>query len=115
MATLFSLEDAMTCCHCGTTPPSFRLISLERVRNADSGLVPECMATLLCDVCLKYELKHFHESLDQCSIPLGKEETENSFLCRQFGLLVVPMSLTYDESRLLVDELETNGLECFVQ
>ena len=114
MATLFSHEDKMTCCHCGTIRPSFRLISLERVRNSDAGLIPECMVTLLCDVCLKYQLEYFHGSLGQCSIPLGNEETDDSFLVRQFGVLVVPISLTYDESRLLVEELETNGLECFV-
>jgi hypothetical protein len=34
---------------------------------------------------------------------------------KQFGVIVAPLSLNYDGSRLLVNELETNELECLVR
>jgi hypothetical protein len=113
MATTFTREDAQTCFRCDINPPSFRLISLERVPS-DDGLIPECMVTLLCQDCLRFELDDFHEALNQTSIPFGEDATEESFLCRQIGVLVVPLAVSYNESRLLVEELQTDGLECVV-
>jgi hypothetical protein len=72
------------------------------------------MSTLLCDECLKPELDDFHRSLEQTEIPLGQGETEDEFLYRQIGVLVVPISLSYEEARLLASELQTDGLSCVV-
>lgn len=114
MATIFKKEDAETCCKCDSKNPSFRLISLELVPNNARGLVPECSATLLCQDCLKLELNDFHESLDQMSKPLEEWELpEERCLSRGYGIMVVPLKLTYDESRLLVEELGTDGLVIF--
>jgi hypothetical protein len=114
MTIRFNREDALTCCSCFIEKPSFRLISLELVPGNDGGLVSTCMSTVLCDECLKLELDDFHRSLEQTEIPLGQGETEDEFLYRQIGVLVVPISLSYEEARLLASELQTDGLECVV-
>jgi hypothetical protein len=53
MATMFTKDDAQTCCGCDSKDPSFRLISLQLAPNNARSLVPECTATLLCSDCLK--------------------------------------------------------------
>lgn len=115
MTIRFNREDDLTCCSCIIDKPSFRVISLELIPGKDGGLVPTCLSTLLCDKCLKPELDDFHRSLEQTEIPLGEGETEDEFLYRQIGVLVVPISLSYEEARLLVRELQSNGLECVVK
>jgi hypothetical protein len=57
------------------------------------------MSTLLRDECLKPELDDFHRSLEQIEIPLGQGKTEDEFLYRQIGVLVVPISPSYQEPR----------------
>jgi hypothetical protein len=114
MTIRFNREDALICNSCFIEKPSFRLISLELVPGKDGGLVSTCMSTLLCNECLKPELDDFHRSLEQTEIPLGQGETEDEFLYRQIGVLVVPISLSYEEARLLASELQTDGLECVV-
>jgi hypothetical protein len=110
MTIRFNREDALTCCSCFIEKSSFRLM----VPGKDGGLVSTCMSTLLCDECLKPELDDFHRSLEQTEILLGQGETEDEFLYRQIGVLVVPISLSYEEARLLASELQTDGLECVV-
>jgi hypothetical protein len=66
------------------------------------------------DECLKPELEDFHRSLEQTEIHPGQGETEDEFLYRQIGVLVVPISLSYEEARLLASELQTDGLSCVV-
>jgi hypothetical protein len=64
---------------------------------------------------LELELDDFHESLDQTEKPLEEWELpEERCLSREYGLMVVPLGLTYDESRLLVEELGTDGLVKFL-
>jgi hypothetical protein len=114
MATIFKKEDAEACCRCDSKEPSFRLISLELVPNDARGLVPECAAMLVCQDCLNLELNEFHESLDQIKKPLEEWELpEERCLSREYGVVVVPLKLTYGESRLLIEELGTDGLERF--
>jgi hypothetical protein len=111
MMMKFTVEDDLTCCECNFNKPVFRLISLERIPRKDRILAPICMATLLCEKCLKNALNDLHQSFGQCQVPLQKEETEGHFLMRQIGVLVIPISMTSEESQLLLDELQTNGLE----
>jgi hypothetical protein len=114
MATIFKKQDVETCCRCDLKEPSFRLISLELAPNHVRDLAPECAAMLVCQDCLKLELDDFHESLDQVMKPLEKWELpEERCLSRAYGVVVVPLKLTYGESRLLVEELESDGLERF--
>jgi hypothetical protein len=114
MTIKFTKEDALTCCSCYIDKPLFRVISLEVVPAKDRGFVPLCLSTVLCDECLKPELDGFHRFLEQIEVPLGERETEDDCLCRQIGVLVVPISLSYAQARLLVSELQTDGLECVV-
>lgn len=114
MATKYSPEDAQTCFECDVRPPSFRMISLELAPNKDRRLVPECIAFLLCDVCIKIQMDNFHAALGQARIPLEDDETDDRFLARQLGVLVIPLSISRTESELLIEELETSGLECVV-
>ena len=114
MATIFKKEDAETCCGCNSKDPSFRLISLQSVPNNARSLVPECTATLLCQDCLKLELDDFHKSLDQIKKPIEEwESSEERHLSREYGVVVVPLKLTYSEYQLLIEELGTDGLEQF--
>ena len=114
MATIFKREDAETCCGCNSKDPSFRLISLQLAPNNARNLVPECTATLLCLDCLKLGLDDFHKSLDQIKKPIEEwESSEERFLSREYGIVVVPLKLTYSESQLLIEELGTDGLERF--
>ena len=115
MATMFTKDDAQTCCGCESNDPSFRLISLQLAPNNARSLVPECTATLLCQDCLKLELDDFHKSLDQIKKPIEEwESSEGRYLSREYGVLVVPLKLTYSESQLLIEELGTDGLERFL-
>jgi hypothetical protein len=115
MATKFKREDAETCCGCDSKDPSFRLISLQLVPNNARNLVPECTATLLCQDCLKLELDDFHKSLDQIKKPIEEwESSEEHHLSRDYGVVVVPLKLTYSESQLLIEELGTDGMERFL-
>ena len=56
----------------------------------------------------------FIDPLEQTEIHLGQGETEDEFLYRQIGVLVVPISLSYEEPRLLASEFQTDGLKCVV-
>jgi hypothetical protein len=115
MATMFTKEDAQTCCGCDSKDPSFRLISLQLAPNNAGILVPICTATLLCQDCLKLELDDFHKSLDQIKRPIEEwESSEERHLSREYGVVVVPLKLTYSESQLLIEELGTDGLERFL-
>ncbi len=114
MTIKFEKEDALTCCGCNTKGPSHRLISLELVPNKNGRLVPTSMATLLCEDCLGEELGAFHQSLSQVRSPLTERETEESFLCRQVGDLVVPSSISAEESQLLTAELDGDCVELTV-
>jgi hypothetical protein len=115
MATMFAKDDTQTCCGCDSKDPLFRLISLQLVPNNARSLVPECTATLLCQDCLKLELDDFHKSLDQIKKPVEEwESSEERHLSREYGVVVVPLKLTYSESQLLIEELGTDGLERFL-
>ena len=114
MATMFTKDDAQTCCGCDSKNPSFRLISLQLAPNNARNLVPQCTATLLCLDCLKLGLDDFHKSLDQIQKPIEEwESSEKRHLSREYGVVVVPLKLTYSESQLLIEELGTDGLERF--
>ena len=52
-------------------------------------------------------LLRFHGS---CLLYTSSEER---FLSREYGIVVVPIKLTYSESQLLIEELGTDGLERF--
>ncbi len=115
MATMFTKDDAQTCCGCDSKDPSFRLISLQLAPNNARSLVPECIATLLCRDCLQLELEDFHKSLDQIKKTIEDwESSEERHLSRVYGVVVVPLELTYGESQLLIEELGTDGLERFL-
>ncbi|MGC1300123.1 MAG: hypothetical protein WA869_34285 [Alloacidobacterium sp.] len=114
MATTFTTEDAKTCFHCGINPPSFRLISLEQFPNDARELEPDCMAGLFCESCLKLEIDNYFQSFTQAKLPLGIDESTESFLSRQVGFVIVPLILSEEESKLLVDEIESDWLECTV-
>jgi hypothetical protein len=114
MATMLKKDGAQTCCGCDSKNPSFRLISLQLAPNNARSLVPECTAMLLCQDCLKLELDDFHKSLDQIKRPIEEwESSEKRHLSREYGVVVVPLKLTYSESQLLIEELGTDGLERF--
>ena len=114
MATTFTREDAKTCFHCGINPPSFRLISLEQFPNDARELEPDCMAGLFCESCLKLEIDNYFQSFNQTKLPLGIDESTESCLSRQVGFVVVPLMLSEEECKLLVDEIETDCLACTV-
>jgi hypothetical protein len=56
----------------------------------------------------------FIDSWNKPKFLLGEGETEDESLCSQIGVLVVPISLSYAQARLLVSELQTDELECVV-
>src|ERR1700751_1603374 len=114
MIIKFTKKEALNCSFCFSNKPSFQMISLDPVPGKDGGLVFTCTTTLMCDECLKSELDGFHRSLRQSKNPLAEGETEDDFLYRQIAVVVVQISLSYEEARLLARELQTNGLECVV-
>jgi hypothetical protein len=90
MATLSYPDESMTRCHRGATQPLFRFVLARTYLKRRYGTRRACMTALLCHVCIKHEFSDFHESLDQCFVLFGKEET------------VAPISFTSGECRLLV-------------
>jgi hypothetical protein len=115
MATKFKKEDALTRFHGVIQPRLSDWSPLNEFHpDCDRGLAPECMVMLLCRQCLKFELDQFHDFLGQVETPFGNGEKEKSFLPRQIGILAVPLSISVDESQLLVDEPGTDGMECVV-
>lgn len=114
MANTFKKEDAKTCFGCDQEPPSFRLISLERFPNQSRQLEPDCIAGLFCEACLKIEINEYFKAFAQSDLPLGSDESTERCLCRQIGFAVVPLSLSVEESKLLVEEIEVDWLEATV-
>jgi hypothetical protein len=45
---------------------------------------------------------------------LGSDESTERCLCRQIGFSVVPLALSAEESKLLVEEIEVDWLEATV-
>jgi hypothetical protein len=72
------------------------------------------MATLLCEECLRDALNDLQLCFAQRWIPIGDEEGEEHSLTRQVGVLITPISITSEESQLLVDELKTDDRDCVV-
>jgi hypothetical protein len=114
MANTFTKEDARTCFGCDQNSPSFRLISLERFPNGSRQLEPDCMTGLFCEACLKLEINEYFAAFAQNNLPLGNDESTDSCLCRQIGFAVVPLALSDEESKLLVEEIEADWLEAMV-
>lgn len=83
MATKFKREDARTCFHCDSNPPSFRLISLEKTPTANGDLEPDCLVALICQSCLRFQIDDFCKGLAQSNIPVGVDESPDICLCRQ--------------------------------
>ena len=114
MPITFNREDAKTCFRCHSNSPSFRLISLEHFPNEFREFEPDCMAGLFCEPCLKLEIKEYLDAIGQTREPLGSDESSDGFLCRQIGFTVVPLMLSENESKLLVEEIQTDWLEAMV-
>ena len=111
MANTFTKDDARTCFGCDQNPPSFRFISIERFPNESRQLEPDCTAALFCEACLKLEINEYVAAFAQSNLPLGRDESTESCLCRQIGFAVVPLALSEEESKLLVEEIEADWLE----
>jgi hypothetical protein len=114
MATTFTQDDARTCFHCSINPPAFRLISLERFPNEIGDLVPDTLAGLFCESCLRLEIENYYDSFGQAKLPFGKDESPDGFLCRQIGFAVVPLLFGEEEAKIMIDELNSDWLECAV-
>jgi hypothetical protein len=109
--TMIKQEDARTCFHCDSNPPSFRVISLENTLNLDRDLEPDCLVALVCQSCLRFQIDDLCKGIAQSNIPIGIEETPDRCLCRHVGFAIVPLKLSERESGLLIDELGTEVLE----
>jgi hypothetical protein len=114
MATIFKKEDAETCCGCNSKgsfiPANFASISAEQCKKPGSGMY--CYAAL--PGLPEARIGRFHKSLDQIKKPIEEwESSEERHLSREYGVVVVPLKLTYSESQLLIEELGTDGLERF--
>lgn len=72
------------------------------------------MTGLFCERCLKLELNEYFDAIPQSNEPLGIDESTEGFLCRQIGFTVVPLMLAERESRLLVEEIESDWHEVLV-
>jgi hypothetical protein len=72
------------------------------------------MAGRFCESCLRLELENYYESFRQAKEPLGKDESPDGFLCRQIGFAVVPLVFGQEEAKVMVDELNSDWLECAV-
>jgi hypothetical protein len=72
------------------------------------------MAGLFCESCLRLEIEEYYDAFGQAKIPLGEDESPKGFFCRQVGFAVVPLTLSKEEADVLVDELDTDWLECAV-
>ena len=114
MANTFTREDARTFFGCDQNPPSFRLISLERFPTESRRFEPACMTGLFCEACLKLEINEYFAAFAQTNLPLGSDESTESCLCRQIGFAVVPLALSEEESKLLVEEIAVDWLESTV-
>lgn len=114
MANTFTIEDARTCFGCDHMPPSFRLISLERFPNKSRELEPDCMTGLFCEACLKLEINEYFTAFAQNNLPLGNDESTEGCVYRQIGFAVVPLALSEEESKLLVEEIEVDWLEATI-
>jgi hypothetical protein len=112
MATTFTRDDARTCFHCSVNPPVFRVISLERFPNEIGDLVPDTLAGLFCEACLRLEVESYYDAFGQAKLPLGEDESPDGFLCRQIGFTVLPLMFSQEEAEVLIDELDTDWLEC---
>ena len=114
MATTFTQDDAKPCFHCSVNAPVFRLISLEQFPDEKRDLVPDIMAGLFCESCLRFEIESYYDAFEQAKTPLGENESPDGFFCRQVGFAVVPMTLSHEEAQVLIDEFDTDWLECEV-
>jgi len=114
MATTITRDDARTCFHCSLNPPVFRVISLEQFPNEIGDLVPDTLVGLFCEPCLKLEIESYYAAFEQAKLPFGKDESPNGFLCRQIGFAVVPLIFGDEETKVMIDELNSEWLECAV-
>jgi hypothetical protein len=114
MAIQFSTKEAENCFRCDSARPSFRVISLETAPDGHGNLTSQCAASLVCDDCLEKALSEFCEFTGQIRIPVTNEETEDDFLTRPIGVVAVPISLSSNDSRLLIDELDHHRVVCDV-
>jgi hypothetical protein len=114
MATTFTQDDARTCFHCSVNRPVFRVISLERFPNEIGDLVPDTLAGLFCESCLRLDIESYYDAFEQAKLPFGKDESPNGFLCRQIGFAVVPLMFGEEEAKIMIDELNSDWLECAV-
>jgi len=81
----------------------------------ERSFIPANFASISAEQCKKLELDDFHKSLDQIKKPIEEwESSEEGHLSRDYGIVVVPLKLTYSESQLLIEELGTDGLERFL-
>jgi hypothetical protein len=90
------------------------VISLERFPNEIGDFVPDTMAGLFCESCLRLELENYYESFRQANQPLGEDQSPDGFLCRQIGFAVVPLVFSQEEAKVMIDELNSDWLECAV-
>jgi hypothetical protein len=72
------------------------------------------MAGLFCEACLKVEINEYFDAFAQNREPLEIDESTDGYLCRQIGFTVVPLTLSENGSKLLVEEIETDWLEAIV-
>jgi hypothetical protein len=112
MAIQFSIKEAANCFRCDSARPSFRVISVDRVPDGSGILTSECAAALVCEDCLEKALREFYETIRQIRIPVSKEETEDNYLTRPIGIVAIPIWLSSNDSRLLIDELENLQIVC---
>ncbi len=114
MATTITLEDARTCFHSSVNTPVFRVISLEQFPDESGDLAPDTLVGLFCESCLKLEIEGYYDAFEQAKLPFGKDESPNGFLCRQIGFAVVPLILGDEEAKVIIDELNSDWVECEV-
>jgi hypothetical protein len=90
------------------------VISLERFPDEIGNLVPDTLVGLFCESCLRLEIESYYDAFEQAELPLGMDESPNGFLCRQIGFAVVPLILGNEEATVMIDELNSDWLECAV-
>jgi hypothetical protein len=90
------------------------VISLERFPNETGDLVPDTLAGLFCEDCLRLEIENYYDSFRQAKLPLSKDESPDGFLCRQIGFAVVPLVFGEEEAKAMIDEFNSDWLECAV-
>lgn len=114
MATTITPDDARTCFHCTVNPPVFRVISLEQFPDECGDLVPDTLVGLFYESCLKLEVEGYYGAFEQAKLSFGKDESPNGFLCRQIGFAVVTLILGDEEAKVMIDELNSDWVECAV-